>query len=74
MTQRELGSQFQRSLLVEHYTEFYRQGAETPVPDLEEICVEEQAEIPLAVCANLVKNYRKRLASVIANEGFCNKY
>ena len=24
--------------------------------------------------SNLVKNYRKRMISVIANEGFCTKY
>uniref|UniRef100_A0A8C4TMR8 Transposase n=1 Tax=Erpetoichthys calabaricus TaxID=27687 RepID=A0A8C4TMR8_ERPCA len=42
--------------------------------DLEEICVEEWAKIPVAVCANLVKNYGKRLTSVIANKGFCTKY
>ncbi|KAI4886548.1 hypothetical protein NFI96_027113 [Prochilodus magdalenae] len=39
--------------------------------DLEEICVEEWAKIPAAVCANLVKNYR---TSVIANKGYCTKY
>lgn len=42
--------------------------------DLEKICMEEWAKIPAAVCANLVKNYRKRLISVIANKGFCTKY
>lgn len=42
--------------------------------DLEKICVEEWAKIPAAVCANLVKNYRKRLTSVIANKGYCTKY
>ncbi len=31
-------------------------------------------QIPAAVCANLVKNYRKRLTSVIINKGFCTKY
>ncbi|KAI4900533.1 hypothetical protein NFI96_006829 [Prochilodus magdalenae] len=36
---------------------------------LEEICMEEWAKIPAAVCANLVKNYRKHLISVIANKG-----
>uniref|UniRef100_A0A3P9PPA4 Tc1-like transposase DDE domain-containing protein n=1 Tax=Poecilia reticulata TaxID=8081 RepID=A0A3P9PPA4_POERE len=41
---------------------------------LEEICMEEWAKIPAAVCANLVKNYRKCLISVIANKGFCTKY
>ncbi|KAI4876358.1 hypothetical protein NFI96_017823 [Prochilodus magdalenae] len=42
--------------------------------DLEEICVEEWAKIPAAVCANLVKNYKKHLTSVIANKGHCTKY
>lgn len=42
--------------------------------DLEKICVEEWAKIPAAVCANLVKNYRKRLTSVIENKGYCTKY
>ncbi|KAI3362192.1 hypothetical protein L3Q82_012521 [Scortum barcoo] len=42
--------------------------------DLEKICVEEWAKIPAAVCANLVKNYRKCLTSVIVNKGFCTKY
>ncbi len=37
-------------------------------------CMEEWAKIPAAVCANLVKNYRKRLTSVIINKGFCTKY
>ncbi|CDQ92657.1 unnamed protein product [Oncorhynchus mykiss] len=42
--------------------------------DLEKVCLEEWAKIPAAVCANLVKNYRKRMISVIANKGFCTKY
>uniref|UniRef100_A0A8C7RRQ8 Transposase Tc1-like domain-containing protein n=1 Tax=Oncorhynchus mykiss TaxID=8022 RepID=A0A8C7RRQ8_ONCMY len=42
--------------------------------DLEMVCMEEWAKIPAAVCANLVKNYRKRMISVIANKGFCTKY
>uniref|UniRef100_A0AAY5K6B9 Tc1-like transposase DDE domain-containing protein n=1 Tax=Esox lucius TaxID=8010 RepID=A0AAY5K6B9_ESOLU len=29
--------------------------------DLEKVCMEEWAKIPAAVCANLVKNYRKRI-------------
>ncbi|KAL0173555.1 hypothetical protein M9458_029523, partial [Cirrhinus mrigala] len=33
--------------------------------DLEKTCMEEWAKIPAAVCANLVKNYSKRLTSVI---------
>ncbi|KAK6297180.1 hypothetical protein J4Q44_G00317630 [Coregonus suidteri] len=35
--------------------------------DLEKVCMEEWAKIPAAVCANLVKTYRKRMISVIAN-------
>uniref|UniRef100_A0A8C9YEF8 Tc1-like transposase DDE domain-containing protein n=1 Tax=Sander lucioperca TaxID=283035 RepID=A0A8C9YEF8_SANLU len=43
--------------------------------ELELFCKEEWwAKIPPAVCANLVKNYRKRLTSVIANKGYCTKY
>ncbi len=42
--------------------------------DLEKTCMEELDKIPSAVCANLVKNYRKRLTSVIVNKGFCTKY
>ncbi|KAK6292237.1 hypothetical protein J4Q44_G00380220 [Coregonus suidteri] len=42
--------------------------------DLEKVCMEEWAKIPAAVCANLVKTYRKRMISVIANKGFCTKY
>ncbi|KAK6329376.1 hypothetical protein J4Q44_G00013540 [Coregonus suidteri] len=34
-----------------------------------EVCMEEWAKIPAAVCANLVKTYRKRMISVIANKG-----
>ncbi len=43
---------------------------------LEEICMEEWAKIPLTVCENLVKTYRKRLTStfVIANKGYITKY
>ncbi|KAI4892832.1 hypothetical protein NFI96_004610 [Prochilodus magdalenae] len=40
---------------------------------LEEICMEEWANIPATVCANLVKTYRKRLTSVIANKGYTTK-
>ena len=36
---------------------------------LEEICTEEWAKIPATVCEKLVKTYRKRLTSVIANKG-----
>ena len=42
--------------------------------DLEKVCMVEWAKIPAAVCANLVKNYRKRMITVIANKGFCTKY
>ena len=42
--------------------------------DLEKICMEEWDKIPAAVCANLVKNYRKHLISVIANKCLCTKY
>ena len=38
--------------------------------DLEKVCMEEWAKIPAALCANLVKNYRKRVISVIANKRF----
>ncbi len=41
--------------------------------DLEKNCMEEWVKIPAAVCANLVKNYRKHLTSVIVNKGFCTK-
>ncbi len=41
---------------------------------LEEICMEEWAKIPATVCENLVKTYRKRLTSVIANKGYTTKY
>ncbi|CAJ0928266.1 unnamed protein product [Ranitomeya imitator] len=40
---------------------------------LEEICMEEWANIPTTVCGNLVKTYRKRLTSVIANKGYITK-
>ncbi len=41
---------------------------------LEEICMEEWAKIPATVCENLVKTYRNRLTSVIANKGYITKY
>ncbi len=41
---------------------------------LEEICMEEWAKIPATVCENLVKTYRKRLTSVIANKVYITKY
>ncbi|CAJ0967625.1 unnamed protein product [Ranitomeya imitator] len=40
---------------------------------LEEICMEEWANIPTTVCGNLVKTCRKRLTSVIANKGYITK-
>ena len=42
--------------------------------DPEKVCMEEWAKIPATVCANLVKNYRERMISIIANKGFCTKY
>ena len=42
--------------------------------DLERICKEEQTKIPPKICANLLKNYNKRLTSVLANKGFSTKY
>ncbi|KAK3573017.1 hypothetical protein QTP86_012245 [Hemibagrus guttatus] len=41
---------------------------------LEEICMEEWAKLPATVCKNLVATYRKRLTSVIANNGYITKY
>ncbi|CAJ0965804.1 unnamed protein product [Ranitomeya imitator] len=41
---------------------------------LEEMCMEEWANIPTTVCGNLVETYRKRLTSVIANKGYITKY
>uniref|UniRef100_A0AAY5K6A3 Transposase Tc1-like domain-containing protein n=1 Tax=Esox lucius TaxID=8010 RepID=A0AAY5K6A3_ESOLU len=38
--------------------------------DLDKVCMDEWAKIPAAVCANLVKNYRKRMISVIPNMKF----
>ena len=34
----------------------------------------EWTKIPLKICANLLKNYNKRLTSVLANKGFSTKY
>uniref|UniRef100_A0AAY5KXD9 Tc1-like transposase DDE domain-containing protein n=1 Tax=Esox lucius TaxID=8010 RepID=A0AAY5KXD9_ESOLU len=48
--------------------------AQQNLKDLEKVCMEEWAKNPAAVCANLVKNYRKRMISIIANKGFCTKY
>ena len=41
---------------------------------LERICKEEWTKIPSKICANLLKNYNKRLTSVLANKGFSTKY
>ena len=41
--------------------------------DLERICKEEWTKIPPKICANLLKNYNKRLTSVLANKGFSIK-
>lgn len=58
----------------------YLEGAETlccsvtaPQTDLEQIFVEEWAEISSVVCANPGKNYRKRLISGTVKIGFCTK-
>ena len=42
--------------------------------DLERFCKEEWTTIPPKICANLLKNYNKRLTSVLANKGFSTKY
>jgi transposase len=42
--------------------------------DLEVICQEEWANIPASTCANLIKDYRKRLLNVIENKGYSTKY
>ena len=42
--------------------------------DLERICKEVWSKIPPKICANLLKNYNKRLTSVLANKGFSTKY
>ena len=44
------------------------------IKDLERICKEEWTKIPPKICANLLKNYNKRLNSVLANKGFSTKY
>ena len=41
--------------------------------DLERICKEEWIKIPPKICANLQKNYNKRLTYVLANKGFSAK-
>ena len=42
--------------------------------DLEAVCREEWANIPAEMCTNLVTNYKNRLTSVLANNGFSTKY
>ena len=42
--------------------------------DLERICKERRSKIPPEMWANLVINYKKRLASVLASKGFSPKY
>ena len=42
--------------------------------DLERICKEEWTKIPPKIIANLLKNYNKRLTSVLPNKGFCTKF
>ena len=41
--------------------------------DLERICKEEWTKIPPKICANLLKNYNKRLTSVLASKDFSTK-
>lgn len=42
--------------------------------ELEKICQDEWAKIPVDMCANLVTNYQKRLTAVINNKGYSTKY
>ena len=42
--------------------------------DLERLCKEEWSKIPLSVCSNLVKCYRRRLSAVLLAKGGCTKY
>ena len=42
--------------------------------ELEQLCLEEWANIPVAKCANLIETYPKRLAAVIAAKGGTTKY
>ena len=41
---------------------------------LEQFAMEEWAKIPQETCANLVKNYSKRLLSVVAQKGYTIDY
>ncbi|KAG1937261.1 hypothetical protein F2P79_018180 [Pimephales promelas] len=65
---------FQHDNDPKHTARITSSGSHRNLTDLEKISVEEWAKIPPAVCANLVKNYRKWLTSVIANKGYCTKY
>ena len=51
-----------------------RQQQPRNLKDLERICKEEWTKIPPKICANLLKNYSKRLTSALANKGFSTKY
>uniref|UniRef100_A0AAZ3S659 Tc1-like transposase DDE domain-containing protein n=1 Tax=Oncorhynchus tshawytscha TaxID=74940 RepID=A0AAZ3S659_ONCTS len=42
--------------------------------ELEQFCLEEWANIPVARCAKLIETYPKRLAAVIAAKGGSTKY
>ena len=42
--------------------------------DLERICKEEWTKIPPKICANMLKNYNKRLTPLLANKRFSTKY
>ncbi|XP_071231367.1 protein HGH1 homolog isoform X2 [Salvelinus alpinus] len=50
-------------LIQVHFNYTYAQRQPRNLKDLEKVCMEEWAKIPAAVCANLVKNYRKRMIS-----------
>lgn len=40
------------------------------ITDLEKICVEELTKISATACANLLKTYKERLTSIMANLGY----
>ena len=42
--------------------------------ELEQVCLEEWAKIPVAKCAKLIETYPKRLAALIAAKGGSTKY
>ena len=50
------------------------QRQSTNLKDLERICKEEWTNPSPGICKNLVTNYRKRLAAVLANKGSFTKY